>query len=191
MTNMKTRSFRVVPYLLAGALVIFVATLALAQGGKPAQSPIIQSIGMVPITEEIPSPDFTLKDPSGKEVALSSYAGRYVLLNFWATWCVPCREEMPSLQTLAGELEPLGLSVIAVSSLESPSLVSSFLEENDLSLQTALDEDGLLAYRYGVRGLPLTYLISPDGKIVAAKIGAQDWAAEAVVSGLKNLVAGI
>ena len=125
--------------------------------------------------ERRPAPEFALKDADGKEYKLSDYKGKVVLLNFWATWCVPCIEEMPSLQTLHEELEESGLHIMAVSVDTSPDLAFTFAQENDLTLHMLFDRKQAAANAYQVRTIPITFLIDRDGKIVSKVRGTRDW----------------
>ncbi len=115
------------------------------------------------------APDFVLEAPgTDEEVRLSDFRGRPVLLNFWATWCVPCRTEMPALQE-AHDTE--GVVVLAVNSQESDTVVSNFLDEYGLTFPAAIDREGSVRQHYGVLGLPATFFIDPDGILRARNFG--------------------
>ena len=117
------------------------------------------------------APDFTLTALDGSEVSLSDFQGQPVVLNFWATWCPPCRTEVPALQSvsesLAGEAVILGVSL-----QESPSTVSQFAEEFGITYPVVLDQSGQASLAYRVRSLPTTYLIDERGVVVEVFSGS-------------------
>ncbi len=132
------------------------ATLGVAAGAAP------------PALGE-PAPDFTLVESgSGKHVSLSDFRGQPVVLNFWATWCVPCRTEMPDLQTAYDSEDVV---VLAVNWQETESVVQGFIDEFALSFPTVLDSEGRVREHYGVVGLPATFFIDPEGILRARNFG--------------------
>ena len=118
------------------------------------------------------APDFKLSTPTDEFLRLSELRGRYVLVNFWASWCGPCRRETPDLQEFFSEHEDSGLTVIGVNQQESAGAAADFAARFDLSYPIALDRDGSVSngYRTGTI-LPMTFLIDPDGVIVELVIG--------------------
>lgn len=108
-------------------------------------------------------------------MSLNEYRDRWILLNFWASWCLPCREEMPALNRVhneySGKLVVLGLNVG-----ENEKTVSRFVEEHDLDFPILRDEDGSTPARYGVRALPVTWLVAPDGRVLGSARGPREWA---------------
>lgn len=121
------------------------------------------------------APDFTLKDLNGKTVSLSAFKGKVVLLNFWATWCPPCREEMPALNKLYHETKHRGFEIIAVSTDKSVSDTKGFLQKNKLDFPVLFDEDRSVAKLYRVFSMPTTFLIDRNGMIVEKFYGEYDW----------------
>jgi len=119
---------------------------------------------------DAPAPDFSLKTISGDTATLSDYAGRVVLLNYWATWCLPCRAEMPLLQQYA---ERFGddLVVLAINNGEPVDEVEAFIRELDLTLPVLLDPEEAVTQLYRIRGFPTTLFIDRDGKIRYQHIG--------------------
>jgi peroxiredoxin len=143
------------------------------------------------------APDFEAQDFTGKTVKLSAYRGKVVLLNFWASWCPPCVEEMPAMETLARRLGGTDFVILAVSSDESWQKIREFFAEGtamtvlwDPSAAKASDakaEAGLLSRRYGTDKLPESYLIDRDGRIRYYIVNTRDWStpdAERCVRGL-------
>ncbi len=121
-----------------------------------------------------PAPDFVLQDLDGNPVALSDFRGKTVVLNFWATWCPPCRAEMPDLQAVYEQRLPQDdLVVLAVDLLfeDSVGAVTDFLEEFALTFPVVLAAEDSVLERYGVRGLPATFFIDRDGVLRAKNLG--------------------
>jgi thiol-disulfide isomerase/thioredoxin/Cu/Ag efflux protein CusF len=123
-----------------------------------------------------PAPDFTLPTLSGAPIHLAELRGKVVLLNFWATWCVPCRTEMPTLEALYQRYKDRGLEVLAVNlDLRSTAGVAAFLQEVGVTFRIALDPAWATARAYRVLGLPTTYLIDRAGHVVVREVGERDW----------------
>lgn len=117
------------------------------------------------------APDFTLKDLQGRTVRLSDYRGHPVLVNFWATWCVPCRLEMPALEQRYARWKSSGLVILAVDFAEPASDVQAFKDELGLSFPLLLDPNGDVQQMYRVRGYPSSFFVDPDGVIQVVQIG--------------------
>lgn len=119
-----------------------------------------------------PAPNFALADLEGNEVSLAEFRGRPVIINFWATWCGPCRIEMPELQEAYEERQDDGLAILAVNLEESPEMVERFFYDDlNLTFTPLLDREGEVAGRYGVFNLPTTYFVNPEGTIAAVHRG--------------------
>jgi thiol-disulfide isomerase/thioredoxin len=125
-----------------------------------------------------PAPDVAFTDRDGARVRLADFKGRVVLVNFWATWCAPCVEEMPTLDALQADLGSDAFTVLAVSEdMGGLETVEPFLRDK-LDLQTLdiyLDDKGALAQAFGVRGMPTTYLIDASGRVVGGLEGPANW----------------
>lgn len=134
--------------------------------------------------------EFELLDLGGRSVRLRDFRGRVVLLNFWATWCAPCREEMPALETLARELGPRGLAVVGVNFMESKGKVEVFVKEHGLRFPILLDADGRVSERYQVFALPVTFLVDRRGMLVATVLGIRDWTGPDARAYLDQLLVG-
>lgn len=119
-----------------------------------------------------PAPDFSLGDLEGNEVSLADFRGRPVIVNFWATWCGPCRIEMPELQEAYEERQEEGLAILAVNMEETPEMVSGFFyDELGLTFTPLLDREGEVTDLYGVFNLPTTYFVDAEGRIAAVHRG--------------------
>ena len=136
---------------------------------------LLAEIGVRTFDEEILAVDFGIPSLAGDETSLSDYSGEFVFLNFWATWCPPCREEMPSMGVMHQVLSDLPFQVVAIDVQESPEVVTSFVEEMGYSFPILLDESGRVAANYGVRGIPTTYFISPRGTVLGMLVGTRYW----------------
>jgi peroxiredoxin len=119
-----------------------------------------------------PAPDFTLATPDGQVVALSDFHGKTVVLNFWATWCPPCRAEMSDLQAAFNERTPDGdFVVLAVDFAESAGVVQDFVDEFELTFPIAIDSEQTVAEHYGIPGLPASFFIDTQGIVRAMQLG--------------------
>ena len=125
--------------------------------------------------------DFTLKDQYGNEHTLSGYRGKTIFLNFWGTWCPPCRGEMPYIQEIYNEYGENSNNIIILG-VAAPNLgregseeeIVSFLEENNYTFPVVMDFGGELVYKYGIGGFPTTFIINEDGEVVNKIVGAMD-----------------
>ena len=149
---------------------------------------ILFRLGLMPFQNRIPSEDFMLTTLGGNEQALADYRGKMVFLNFWATWCAPCRDEMPSMQVLYDELSDEGLEIVAVNVLETEDMVSAFVEENGFTYSVMLDSDGRVSLRYSVRAYPTTYIIDRAGNVIAVRQGCHTWSTPEMIDGFRKLL---
>lgn len=122
--------------------------------------------------------DFTLKDLNGAAHSLSDYKGKKIFLNFWATWCPPCRTEMPSMQRVYKQMDKDKYVMLAVNIREGKGKVKSFAGDNGYTFPILLDNDGRIASKYAVRGIPTTYFIDNNGKVVNKIVGSREWSYE-------------
>lgn len=125
-------------------------------------------------------PDVSFTDAGGVEMGLDAFAGQYVVLNFWATWCAPCREEMPSLNTLQQVLGGDTFAVVTIASGRNPlPSITRFFDQGGITdLPVYLDPRQTMSRQMGVLGLPITVLLNPEGQEVARLRGDADWAGE-------------
>jgi peroxiredoxin len=121
------------------------------------------------------TPPLELADLEGKQHRLADYRGKAVLVNFWATWCVPCRDEMPSIERLRVSLEGRPFAVLAVNLAEPQSRIRGFLEKVPVRFTVLLDPDTKTAKAWQAKLLPATYIIGPDGAIRYRHLGELDW----------------
>jgi thiol-disulfide isomerase/thioredoxin len=153
-----------------------VAALGLLLGGKAggARDDLLEAMGMAKVPPKA-APDFTLLDVEGLQVSLQKYRGKVVFLNFWATWCIPCREEMPSLERLHQTYQAQDLAILSIDLKEGAEHVKAFFQKHGLSFPSLLDPNGTVFRDYLVAGMPTTYLIDRDGTLLARGVGGRDW----------------
>jgi len=152
----------------------------------------LQKAGLDIPTQELASADFKLELITGGTVSLSSYRGKVVLLSFWATWCVPCQQEMPAMQKLYDQLKSKGLVVVAVDVAEDKATVAAFLRKNGYTFPVLLDTTGEVAGNsvYSANAIPTNYIIDKNGKIRGRKIGIDgpEWTSKVRVTLFERLL---
>jgi peroxiredoxin len=132
--------------------------------------------------------DFTVPTPDGTQFRLAEHRGKVVIVNFWATWCPPCLEEMPAMERLYRHHRDAGFDLIAVSVDGNPKSVTPFLREHKLTFPIGLDPKMDLANTYAVRALPSSYVVGRDGQLTALALGPRHWDGEAAHSLIEALV---
>ena len=147
-----------------------------------------EGLGIHRFEDKFKAPDFSLKNLKGEVVNLENLKGKIVFLNFWATWCPACRDEMPSMEKLYTKFKDKDFIMLAVNLREKPKTVSSFKEEYRLNFLILLDTDGLVSYRYGVRAIPATFLVDREGYLIGRAVGARDWASAQAMALVDQLV---
>ena len=173
-----------------GWLLVLLAALLPGSGPLYAQATRNPSIDYkaVPKLEEIKdhpaAPDFTLANPDGKKLSLKDYRGKLVFLNFWATWCEFCREEMPAMERLYREFKNQGFEVLAVNVKDKRSYALAFVKKLKLTYPIMVDPEGEIGLLYGAFGMPTTYLIDEKGMVLARLWGPADWYSP----GARNLI---
>jgi cytochrome c biogenesis protein CcmG, thiol:disulfide interchange protein DsbE len=137
----------------------------------------LQSAKYEPLTVGKEAPDFVLPNLNDKSVRLSDYRGKVVFLNFWATWCKPCREEMPSMEVLYKNFDRDGLVVLAVSidRVTTKKDIPPFISSMNLTFPVLVDSWGQTDKRYKLMGVPETYIIDQQGILREKIIGPRDW----------------
>ena len=129
------------------------------------------------LAEPIPAPDFTLEDLDAKKVHLKDFSGKVVMINFWATWCPPCRRELPSMERLHQHYKDKGFSVISLNQMEDVEQVFSYVAALDTypSYPILMDKNSTVSRAYDVLGLPTTYIIDKKGKVRYRAIGGREF----------------
>ena len=122
-----------------------------------------------------PAPALHLADMDGKRIDLAQLKGRWVMVHFWASWCGPCRREMPTLAQVMRSFAPERLQVLLVNTAETDDEVFSFLASVAPELNTLMDKDGQVTERWQPRGLPSTFFVDPQGSLRYLALGGRDW----------------
>ncbi len=143
----------------------------------PATTFAVLGHGMSRLPTPVTAPDFTLEDMDGKSYTLSSLRGKVVMVNFWATWCPPCREEIPSMETVYQALRNEDFIVLAINQWESPDHVFSYMGQLDVypNFPILFDRDSSISVAFGVQGLPTTLLIDKQGRVVYRAMGGRNF----------------
>ena len=188
---MKVRKFYSTLWM-AFAVLFLGCTAKQAHGAPAAQdaSATLRSLGFYVYDKPIDLPVSTIPALNGATLKAQDFNGKISLLNFWATWCPPCRAEMPSIDRLYAQTKDTKFQIIAVNSGERSAQVASFIEKNKYSFPIYLDESNELSQIFAARGLPSTYLVNKEGKIFATRIGAMEYDQAALIKLLKELADG-
>ena len=163
-------------------LALLVALLLAVQG--PANA----APELKPWTGANPAPPIELYTIDGKPFNLEQLRGKVVLVNFWATWCEPCVEEMPSMQKLRAQLGGAPFEVVAVNHEEGEARIRGFLQKVPLDFTIVRDTDGGVTRAWHARIFPSSYLVDAEGKIRYVLAGAIDWSADATVKKIRSLL---
>src|SRR5580658_6436947 len=134
------------------------------------------------------APDFSIKADNGKTVTARDFGGKLLILNFWATWCQPCVQEVPSLDLLQRQLGPKGLVVLGVSVDKDQKAYQDFLARFHVSYLTALDPSQAINTKYGTVQFPESYLIDTSGKVVEKIVGEANWSSAQMVEHVQSLL---
>jgi peroxiredoxin len=165
---------------------MFVFALPLAQSKEAPLSAdekkVLKKLRITPATQWIEAHDFAGKMMDAKSVNLQDYRGRFVLLNFWATWCSPCLKEMPDLENAYNEMGQEKLVVLAVGMGESVKKIKAFFNKYGFTFPLLADNKMKITKLYGVRNIPVTYLIDPDGVVLGRALGVRDWASPDLIA---------
>jgi len=138
---------------------------------------------------DLNAPGFLLSDPSGKTYTLSELKGSVVFINFWATWCPPCNEEMPSVQNLYnGFKDNKEFRMVTILYKDDYDKAMAYLRQNNYTLPVLIDREGKAAKAYGVTGVPETYIVDKQGVLRQKVIGPADWNSTEVDSFISNLL---
>ena len=166
--------------LLSACLVLITADVV----AGPIEPP-----GGIRRHEPGPAPGFSLAGMDGDTFALESVRGKWVFLHFWASWCGPCRDEMPAIQQMKDSLANDGPEIVLVNTAETEDTVFSFLGEIGMDMNSLMDADGLVTEQYKPRGLPTTILIDPEGNVRYQAIGGREWHQPEYLAFLRALAA--
>ncbi len=166
-------------------LILFFAFVPFTQAGALLPSgPSLES----EVTDGGVAPDFRLPDPQGKTVTLSGLRGKVVLLTFWASWCPPCRQEMPSMNRLYSTLGGEEFEILGINIEGNPPAALRFVDNFELVFPVLLDAEKKVQQQYGVFNIPQSFLIDKSGKIVLKFVGLHDWMSDKNLQMVQTLI---
>ncbi|MGP1577105.1 MAG: TlpA disulfide reductase family protein [Treponema sp.] len=174
-------------------VILFLVCILSCQGkgnaAEQSRNPLkqLESFGFFVYDDPVDVSKLQLKTMDGNAVSLKDFQGSLVFLNFWASWCPPCRAEMPSIERLHNAMQGKNFHIVAVNAGEQQAQVSEFLKKNKYTLPVFLDERGFLTASFASRGIPTTYLVSKEGKMVAVRPGAMEYDQPSLISIFKEL----
>jgi len=157
-----------------------------AYGGE---DDLFSKIGMIPIKGDKKAPDFSLQDLNGKKFGLNQFKGKVIFINFWATWCGPCKEEMPSMEVLHQQFKEKKFILLAVSvDYGDQKLVKEFINRYQYTFPVLIDPKCNTLDLFQVKGIPATFLIDKKGRMIGKAIGPRDWKSPEVASLINLLI---
>ena len=150
---------------------------------------LFSKAGLQPIKEKKKAPDFSLENLEGRKVELKDFKGKVILLTFWATWCGPCKEDMPSMEALHQQFKGKDFVLLSIS-VDYAGLkpVKEFLDKHRYTFMVLLDPKCECLDTFGVKGIPTTFLIDKKGTIVGKVVGPKNWKSKEVISLVNMLI---
>ena len=161
--------------------VLMLGSVGLGVGPTYAQERLTKLSG------ELSAPQFELRDLDGNVHRMSDYRGKVVVVNFWATWCPPCREEMPSMQRAWEQLSEEDIAMLAINVGEDEDQIFTFTADYPVEFPLLMDQNSEVIQQWPVRGLPTTFVVDPEGRLVYQAIGGRDWDAPDLLAQLRAL----
>jgi cytochrome c biogenesis protein CcmG/thiol:disulfide interchange protein DsbE len=169
--------------------LVFILLVSLAFTAEGREDDLFSRIRINPIKGDKRVPDFSLKDLTGKKVEIKQYKGKIIFLNFWATWCGPCKEEMPSLEVLHRQFKGDNFVLLTISvDYEGLKPVREFLDKQHYTFPVLLDPNGETLDLFEVKGIPITFIIDKRGRVIGRAIGPRDWKSPEVFSLINILI---
>jgi len=173
--------------LIITVMSCFMAAIVFGQNRKIPDAVIksFNEAGIQTVSEGVNPIDFTLPALDGSRINLAQLKGKVVFLNFWATWCGPCRSEMPSMEAIYKKFKNRGFEILAVNLGDSKSKVAAFMHEQKLTFTALLDEESVTGSYYHIRAIPTTYIIDRRGFIIARLTGSINWNTPKVIAAIE------
>jgi len=187
-TTLSRRFWLAVFFSLVGAYLFFGNTLP-AAAAQPLDQ-LLADMGILKITPSSDPVEINLKDTRGDSVRLSDFRGKIVFLNFWASWCGPCRIEMPSMEKLHRRLKGRDFAIVAVNLQEQASRVKAFLKQYGLTFTVLLDTNGRVGARFGIRAIPTTFILDRQGRLIGHALGLRKWDGPESIALFEHLMDG-
>jgi peroxiredoxin len=179
---------RRITFSIAACVIIALLTALNALAAeRPAIAELLKPLNVLAYPSLMHPPDFSGLTADNRTVSLASLRGKVLLFNFWASWCLECRPEMPMFERLHREFSAQGLAVVGINAREGTSIIRAYAKELNLTFPLIQDPSGKINSAYGVIGLPTTFLIGRNGRAVALAIGPREWdgkAARALIQAL-------
>jgi len=160
----------------------------LKTGGEDTDR-LFKDMGILKIPSIQPPFDVKLKDLNGDTISLSDFRGKILFLNFWATWCPPCRYEMPSMEKLYKKLKNKSFAMVGIDLQEPASLVRAFVKNFELTFPILLDSSGDVGRLFGIRSIPTTFILDKEGGIIGQALGPRDWDSDKSIAFFEHLIA--
>ena len=149
--------------------------------------PLYAAESLTPVPSKPPAPAFALPDMDGEVFKLSDYRGQPVIVNFWATWCPPCREELPSMNRAWQKVKDEGIAMIAINVGEDEDTIFSFMGDYPIDFQMLMDISGNTIKQWPIKGLPTTFVLDPQGRLYYRAIGGREWDADHLLDMVRAL----
>ncbi len=140
-----------------------------------------------PVADQPQAPEFELKDMDGNLKTLAYYSGKPVIINFWATWCPPCRAELPSMNRGWEKIKDEDIAMLAINVGEDEDTVFAFMGNYPIEFDLLLDRTGDIVNHWPVKGLPTTFVLDPQGRIIYRAIGGREWDSDALLNKVRAL----
>ena len=188
-TALKEKNFIRLKDGLLGLLIIVALILLALRIQNPGPGKLQPEVNQFKSEEGYLAPRFALRNLKGNLEGLDDHSGKVIVINFWATWCVPCVKEMPSFENLYRRYRSKGLTVLAVSlDKGDSSKIQEFVDKHKLSFPVLLDTDGVAEKLYPSFTIPFTYVIDKQGRVVARVDGAKDWESPETFKAVEHLL---
>jgi peroxiredoxin len=169
-----------------GLLLLLLFQGVAPQAGHASRDPM-RFFQLTPVTPVTPAPPLELAALDGVPHRLSDYQGQVVVVNFWSSWCTPCRREMPALEQAWQRLRPFGVTVLGVAMQDDPEVVGRFLQESGVTFTILMDPDGKASQRWPFSGIPATFVLDRQGRMVYRALGLREWDNDEIIDRLIEL----
>ena len=180
---------RITSSIAACGIVALMTIVNAPAAERPALAELLKALNVSGYPSVMQPPEFSGFTADSQRVSLAGLSGRVVLLNFWATWCLECRPEMPAFERLHREFSAQGLAVVGINAREGTSTIREYAKELGLTFPLIPDPTGKINSAYGVIGLPTTFLIGRNGRAVALAIGPREWSGKPARALIQALLA--